>query len=396
MIRIVLRGLAERRLRSALTTVAIVIGVAMMAGAAVQTDRIRAALDTLSATSGRGTAVVVQAREAFASAASGPRRSVDAALAARLRGIDGVARVEGRIEEAGALLVDGRPASTDPGASRVLSAVGAPFDPLEIVRGRTPRAAGEVVVTRGFADEHDVAVGARTAVSTRSGVHPVTVVGVADYGGAPSAAGTDLVVPRLADAQRWYEREGRVTQLLVAAAPGVSDATLARRVAEALPDGVEARTGADAAHEDADAAADEIASFLTPALTALAGAALLVGAFIIFNTFSVTVAQRTREFAVLRALGATRRAILGAVLAEAAVLGVVASVVGLFAGLGIALLLGRLTDSAGLGVPSGDLVLGAGTVVTSLAVGIGTTLLAAVVPAVRATRVAPVAAMRAG
>ena len=138
---------------------------------------------------------------------------------------------------------------------------------------------------------------------------------------------------------------------------------------------------------------DSLGSFLTPMLLSLAGASLLVGAFIIFNTFSITVAQRTREIALLRAIGATRRQVVACVAGEALVLGTVASALGLVAGIGFARALGALFDAVGFGIPRSGLVLEPRTVVVSLVVGVGVTLLAALVPALRATRVAPVAAL---
>ena len=174
----------------------------------------------------------------------------------------------------------------------------------------------------------------------------------------------------------------------------MAPARLAAAVRQALPRTLTVRTGAADAARTADTANDAIGSFLTPALLALSGAALLVGAFIIFNTFSITVAQRAREFALLRSLGATRRQILTAVAVEALAIGVAASVLGLLAGLGVAAALGALFDAA-LDMPSGGLVLATRTIEIGLFVGIGVTLAAAVVPALRATRVPPVAALHA-
>ena len=209
-----------------------------------------------------------------------------------------------------------------------------------------------------------------------------------------SIGGATIVVPQLADVQRWFQRPGELSRIAIAAERGVAPAQLAAAVRAALPGSVTVKTGAADAAEQADAANDAIGSFLTPALLALSGAALLVGAFIIFNTFSITVAQRAREFALLRSLGSTRAQILRAVAVEALAVGVAASVLGLFAGLGIAALLGALFDAA-LDLPSSGLVLAGRTIALSLCVGIGVTLLAAVVPAVRATRVPPVSALNA-
>jgi putative ABC transport system permease protein len=202
------------------------------------------------------------------------------------------------------------------------------------------------------------------------------------------------VVPRLEDVQRWFQRPDELSRIVVAADPGVSPERLATAIRRELPGTVTVKTGAADAAEQADAANDAIGSFLTPALLALSGAALLVGAFIIFNTFSITVAQRAREFALLRSLGASRAQVLTAVTVEALALGVAASILGLFAGLGIAALLGALFDAA-LDLPSSGLVLAGRTIALSLCVGVGVTLLAALVPAVRATRVPPVSALHA-
>ena len=176
---------------------------------------------------------------------------------------------------------------------------------------------------------------------------------------------------------------------------GVEAPELAARVESALPPGLKIQTADENADEAAAEVNDQIGSFLTPALLALAGAAVLVGAFIIFNTFSITVAQRTREFAMLRALGATRGQILSAVTFEAATIGVIASFAGLFAGLGVAKLLNLLFDAVGFGIPLAGLSIGPQTVVIAFAVGAGTTILAAIVPAARAMRTAPVAAIAA-
>jgi len=225
-------------------------------------------------------------------------------------------------------------------------------------------------------------------------VQRVVISGIGVWGDGTSLGGATLVVPQLADVQRWFQRPGELSRIVIAADPGVSPDRLAAAIRRDLPRTVTVKTGAADAAEQADAANDAIGSFLTPALLALSGAALLVGAFIIFNTFSITVAQRAREFALLRSLGASRAQVLVAVAVEALALGIVASVLGLLAGLGIAALLGALFDAA-LDLPSSGLVLSGRTIVISLGVGIAVTLLAAMVPAVRATRVPPVSALHA-
>jgi putative ABC transport system permease protein len=193
--------------------------------------------------------------------------------------------------------------------------------------------------------------------------------------------------------QQLYEYEGQVSSIEVIASAGVTPEQLVPRLRAALPGSLKVQTAQENAQENADEINESIGGFLTPALLAFAGAALLVGAFIIFNTFSITVAQRTREFAVLRSLGATRRQVLGAMLVEALALGGIASVAGIAAGVGFAKLLSALFDVMGFGIPRSGLVLAPRTIFVSLAVGIVVTALAALAPALRATRVAPVAAM---
>ena len=298
-------------------------------------------------------------------------------MLARVRAVPGVRLAEGQLTDTGSLVIGGEAVSSGFAPSIVSSASREPFDAFRYVKGGPPRRAGEVVVDRQQAEDQGLRVGQLVGLSTRSGVQDVEISGIGEWGGGTSIGGATLVVPRLADVQRWFQRPGDLTRIAIAAEPGVAPARLAAAVRAALPRTVTVKTGAADAAEQADAANDAIGSFLTPALLALSGAALLVGAFIIFNTFSITVAQRSREFALLRSLGATRAQILLAVAAEALVIGVAASVLGLFAGLGIAAALGALFDAA-LDMPSSGLVLAGRTIALALGIGIGVTLLAAV------------------
>jgi putative ABC transport system permease protein len=393
MIGLALRSMGQRKLRAALTAVAVLLGVAMIAGTYVQTDRIAVAFDDIEQTARQGTDVVVSPREAFTSEL-GTAQTFDAGLLERVRAVPGVARAEGELQESGSLVVDGEAVASQFAPTLVVSWLGEPFTALRFTDGGPPARPGEVAINRQLAEDEGVAVGDRVGVTTRSGVQEVVVSGVADYGDAASLGGATLVVPLLEDVQRWFERDGRLSEIAVAAADGVAPEEVERRLRAALPADVEVRTGERAAQEAAQEINDSIGGFLTPALLAFAGAALLVGAFIIFNTFSITVAQRTREFGLLRALGATRRQILLAVAIEALAIGLLASVAGILLGLGFAAALGALFDAAGLGIPSAGLVLATRTVVVALVVGVLVTLLSAVVPALRATRIPPIAALQ--
>jgi putative ABC transport system permease protein len=393
MISLALRSMAQRKLRAALTAVAILLGVAMIAGTYVQTDQINSAFEDIEQTANEGVDAVVTRREAFSGDFAGPQ-PLDSDSFRAVHRVEGIDRLAGELWESGALVVDGQAIQSDFAPSAVISDVPEPFNAFRPVRGRLPAAAGEVAVNTKLADDEHLQLGQRVGVTTRTGVQPVRVVGVVDYGDVASIGGATLIVARLQDEQLWFDRQGEVTRLLVSAAPGVAPEELATRLRAVLDDDLVVKTGTQAAADDAKEINEQIGGFLTPALLTFAGAALLVGAFIIFNTFSITVAQRTREFALLRALGSTRRQVLAAVAAEALVVGVLASVAGLVVGLGFARGLGALFDAAGMGIPRGDMELAPRTIIVALSVGIGVTLVAALIPAVRATRVSPVAAMR--
>jgi putative ABC transport system permease protein len=222
------------------------------------------------------------------------------------------------------------------------------------------------------------------------------VVGLVDFGNSGSAAGFGFTIATLADLQRWYDKRGQVTEIAVASRPGVSSSDLVRRLESIVPRGAQVQTGEQNADDATRETTDSINSFLGPALLAFAGAALLVGAFIIFNTFSISVAERTREFASLRTLGATRRQVLESVSAEALAIGVVASVAGLAAGLGFAAGVAKLFDAAGSSIPTAGLELRPRTIALGLGVGITITLISSLVPAARATRVPPAIALQEG
>ena len=393
---VALRSLAARRLRTALTAIAVMLGVAMVTGALVETDQITSAFEDITRQSVADVDVVVSPPESFDAAVVGELPTIPAPLVKRVQSVDGVADAEGGVTALGQIVVDGEPVSTFGAPPLVIAAGDESFDPTEIVDGHRPESPGQAMLLVDNADDHGISVGDEIGISTRSGERRVDVVGTFEFGAGGSSLGGATVVelPR-SDIWRWFDLGGRFTSIGAIADDGVDPATLAARVEDALPAGLKVQTADENADEAAAEVNDQIGSFLTPALLALAGAAVLVGAFIIFNTFSITVAQRTREFAMLRALGATRGQILGAVTLEAATIGIVASLAGLFVGLGVAKLLNLLFDAVGFGIPLAGLGLTAGTVAVAFAVGAGTTVLAAIVPAARAMRTAPVAAIAA-
>ena len=395
MIGLTLRGLVERKLRSALTAIAVLLGVAMIAGTYVLTDQIRGGFEDLENTAYSGVDVELSPKDAFTSQFSLPQ-PLKEKLVERVRQVPGVAKAQGALWAPGGLVIDGElEKSTGGGGTIVTATLDEPFRAENVVHGRLPESSGEVALIRATAEKHDLGPGDRIGIATRRGVVPVKVVGSYEFGSS-DVGGTDVVSAPLDDIQAWFDRGGEVTSIDVAADDGVTPAQLVGRIESVVPQRVQVRTGAAAAEETAADINDQIGGFLKPALLAFAGAALLVGAFIIFNTFTITVAERTREFAMLRTLGATRRQILGAVSLEALAIGVTASLLGLGLGLLFAKGTAQLFEAVGFGIPTSGLALAPRTIAVSLLVGVGVTQLAAVVPARRATRVPPIAALQRG
>jgi putative ABC transport system permease protein len=395
MIGLTLGGLVERKLRSALTAIAVLLGVAMIAGTYVLTDQIRTGFEDLQNTAYSGVDVELSPRDSFTSQFSLPR-PLNESLIERVRRVPGVAKAEGTLWSPGGLVIDGElKKASGGGGTMVTAALGDPFSAVTDVDGHMPQSSGEVALIRATAEKYDLGPGDSIGIATHRGIVPVTVVGSFEFGSS-DVGGTDVVSARLDDVQSWFDRDGEVSSIDVAAEEGVSPQQLAHRLQSVVPQRVQARTGDAAAEETAADINDQIGGFLRPALLAFAGAALLVGAFIIFNTFTITVSERTREFAMLRTLGATRRQILGSVALEALTIGVTASLLGLGLGLLFAKGTAQLFEAVGFGIPTGGLELAPRTIAVSLLVGIGVTQLAALTPARRATRVPPIAALQRG
>jgi putative ABC transport system permease protein len=387
--------MAERKLRSALTAIAVLLGVAMISGTYVLTDGIRGSFKKINETANEGTDAVLSPKTEFNSSFSQTEK-LPASLVGRVRALPEVEKAAGALQAFGALVVDGKPITQFGGPNLVFGTTPEPFDPTSPTEGRDPSAPGEIAVSRDLANQHGIEVGDRIGLETSHGTQPVTVVGLVDFGGSGSAAGYGFTMATPRDVQRWYGQRGQVGQISVAAKPGVSPEQLVSAIQAIVPPSVKVQTGQQNADEQAKQISNSINSFLGPALLAFAGAALLVGAFIIFNTFSISVAERTREFASLRTLGATRGQVLRSVAIEALTIGLIASVAGLFGGVAFAKGIGALFKAAGAGIPTGDLTLANRTIVVALAVGVGITMLAAVGPAMRATRIPPALALQEG
>ena len=250
----------------------------------------------------------------------------------RVRAVDGVAAAQGSVE-AQATLFDskGEAIGGQAGPALLFSARSGRFDPLEYEDGGPPAGPGEVVIDLATAERNDFAVGDRIELASRAPAKVYEIAGLATLGDTKSLGGASFAELTLAEAQRVSDRAGKLDEVVLAAEDGVSPQALKQRVAAVAGRGFEVRTGQEDADQQAADIGDQL-GFITTALLVFAGVAVLVGGFLIFNTFSITVAQRSREFALLRTLGASRRQVLGAVLLEAALIGLVASLLGIAAG----------------------------------------------------------------
>lgn len=398
MWRTTLRSLLSHKLRLALSALSIVLGVAFVSGTLIFTDTLSKTFTSLfQATSAD---VTVLPKAAFEVGFAGPehqsaRATLSDDVVQQVRAVDGVAAAQGYVQSDGVYILqrDGKVMSTGgaPGIGMSWSA-DSRLSPATLVGGRAPRGPDEVAIDTGSRTKTGFAVGDRITLLTTGPRKQATLVGVFRFGTSGGLAGASLVAFDAATAQSLLAAPGRWDGVDALAAPG--------RTQEQVRDAVAARIGptydVKTKKQQADALSTEFSKglqFFNVFLLVFAGIALFVGSFIILNTFSMLVAQRTRELALLRALGASRRQIVRSVLAEAAALGVLGSTIGLLGGFGLASGLRALFGSFGLTL-DGALVLSPRTVLWAYAVGVIVTLLAAYLPARRASRTAPVAAMR--
>jgi putative ABC transport system permease protein len=396
MIRLALRDLWSRKLRTVLTMLAIVLGVAMIAGTYVITDQIDNGFHNIFQKASVGTDVTITRKAAFGNSLFQGGGSLPAPVLAQVKAVDGVADAIGNAGGSGAVVVNGKTVSTHGAPALVFSTSPPRFSGSTYVAGARPAQNGTVSVNTKLASDQHLHVGDTIGLATEQGVQQVTLSGIFDFGNSTSIGGATLVTGTLSDVQRWFKLEGQYSSISVAAQPGVTPDTLAARLKAALPHYADVKTSAQSVADNTKAVSDAIGTVLRTILLAFGGVAVIVGAFIIFNAFSITVAQRIREFAMLRSLGATRRQVLASVIGEAATLGLIASLLGIAAGLGIAKGINALFHAVGADIPTAGISLAPRTIVVSLVVGIGVALVAALGPALRATRVPPVAALHEG
>ncbi|MFJ9535708.1 ABC transporter permease [Streptomyces sp. NPDC101225] len=397
-VRLSVSSLRAHRRRFAGTFLAVFLGVAFLAGTLVMGDTLRAGFDSMFGSATSGTDAVVRGADAITTPgdSQGVRRPVPTGLVSTLENVPGVAAAAPDIEGAGQLVGrDGKAVGGQGPPTLAGNWITDPeLNPYRLAEGRAPRTSGEVVVNRGAAKKGGLKIGDMTTLRTPDPVE-VTVVGLATFGGEDGMAQVTFTGMTRADAEKYLTaRPGEAASIKVRAGPGVSEQELVDRLTPVLPKGVEAITGQRSAQENTDMISSQFLTVFTTFLLVFSGIALLVATFSIHNTFAIVVAQRTRENALLRALGASRRQVTATTLVEATVVAVTASAAGLAGGIGIAAGLQALFPAIGFPFPDGDLVISVLSMTLPLAVGIVVCLGSALMPAARAGRTAPLAALR--
>jgi putative ABC transport system permease protein len=392
-----IRGMFAHKLRLVLTTMSIMLGISFLAGTLILTDTTKLAFNQLFGKISAGTDAVVRQESAFTAEQGTSHQPTPASVLSTVRSVPGVRAAEGDVSGY-ALLTDTHGNAILP--SQTGSAMGLTMPADKILRGdvriqsgHVPAGPTEVAIDARSAHKHHVPLGSHINVLFHGPTRLFTVVGIVTFGGQTDIGGNTTAYFDLATAQATMGSPGVYDQINVSAQPGVSETALTARLDAVLPRHTEAVTGTAIRKEFSDSISKGL-SFVTILLSVFAGVALFVGSFIIWNTFTMTVSQRSREIALLRAVGATRRQVLRSLLTEATLVGLGASTLGLLAGAGVAKGLTALMGALGFSLPSTSIQLHPRTIWVSLMVGTLVTVVAALVPARRATKVLPVEALR--
>ena len=394
MRKVTLRGLLAHKLRLALTALAIVLGVTFISGTFVLTDTLHNTFSELFGTVYAKIDFQVRGAAQLGSGGNAVRNELPESLLATVRAVPGVAAAEGEVSGYAQFVApDGKPI-----ASGTASTLAESFDSdqqlssLHLIAGGPPATSDDVVMDAGTAQKYGFSLGQRVRVLTAGPTRTYTITGIAEFGNASNLAGATLAAFTLPTAQAIVQETGQFDDIDVVTAPGAGQPAVQRAIAKVLPAGVEVVTGQTLVTENTSAVDQSLGLFNT-ALLVFAFISLFVGGFTIFNTYSITVGQRTRELALLRIVGANRRQVFRSVLGEAALTGLVSSVVGLGLGVLAALGLQALLRGFGISLPPGSLVFEPRTAIVGLLVGVGVTVVAALGPARNAIRIPPVAAL---
>lgn len=398
MFKLSMRNLLAHKIRFVMTSFAVVLGVSFVVGSLVVTDTVRATFDTLFSEINEGVDLQARTTSAFSEDSfSGSREPMPAELVDTIASVDGVEAVEGG---AGGIA---QPVAPD---GEVVTTTGAPLlgvtwgetdalTPVTLELGERPDEPGEIAFDQATFEDHDFSIGDEVDVLLAGGRETFTLVGTATFGDSNSLAGARLTLFEPSEGQRVFDREGLWDEIYISVSPDADIGTVRAAVTEVVPDDVEIITGDTVAEEGADAIG-AFTDIFANVLLGFAAVALFVSAFYIYNTFSIILGQRIKELALLRALGASAAQIRQTVILEALLIGLVSSAIGIGLGMLTAMGLRGLLNAGGFGLPADSLVLKAPTVVAALVVGVGVTLGASVMPAWKAARVPPIAALRDG
>jgi putative ABC transport system permease protein len=386
----------KRRLFS--TALSVMLGVAFLAGTLVFTDTIRRTFDDLFAGIYADTESVVRsATTVEVDTGVSQRGRIPESLIATVAAVPGVADAQGFVAGYAQIVGADGDAIGNPGQGAPtlgMSHIAGELSPWQLTDGSRAPGPGEVVIDRASAELGDLDVGDTVTVLTQTGPHDFTLVGTARFGSVDSPGGASTAIFELATAQQvMLGGLGDLDMVMVDGEPGVTEDDLTDRIAAVVPVGVEAVTGTRITEESRDAMREGL-GFLTTFLLVFAAIGLVVACFTIYNTFQIVVTQRSREMALLRSVGATRAQVLWAQLLEATIVGVLASAIGLAAGVVVAGSLKAMMEGFGIDIPAGGTVFHARTAVIAMTVGTVVTIGSAIFPSLRASRVPPLAALR--
>jgi putative ABC transport system permease protein len=400
MRKVTVKGLLARKLRLALSATAIVLGMTFVTGTLVLGDTLNHTFNDLIGTAYQHISFEIRGKAAFANDTvadvngTANRKPIPQSIATLVSRLPGVAYVHGSVEGYAQFLARNGNAIGSGGSSTL----GFSFDPnrevspYRLVDGRAPSRPDDVVMDRATATKYHFSVGDRVLINLPDRPQRFTIAGIVTFGSDDNLAGVTLAGFSLPTAEAVFNSRGYFDTLSVLAKPGADTVRLQRAIAAILPAGVQVVSG-QALINELSSAVDSELSFISTALLVFAGIALFVGAFTIFNTFSITVGQRTRELALLRIVGASREQVFSSVVGEAALTGLGASLIGLGLGVAAALGLKALLKVFNIVLPSSPLVFEARTPVVAIAVGVGVTVVSAILPARRAVRIPAVAAL---
>src|SRR6476469_7874815 len=359
MASVALRGLFARKLRLALTVLAVVLGTTLIAGTYVFTDSINSAFDTIFTVSNKGTDAAITPHQTIETTNNGGTPpTIAPRVLQQVRSSPGVASADGSVFDVGAVLgKDGKPITTGGSPMFIASVADQPrFEAFTVKTGHRPQNADQATIDAATADKEGFKLGGKVCAVATEQRKCYPLVGTTTIAGVSSFGGATVLQLTLPEAQRMLGKNGGFDEIQASARAGVSPAQLKAELRRTLPAGVDVRTGKEQANKQSSDIRNNL-GFLKTALFAFAGISLFVGAFLIFNTFSLTVAQRMREFALLRKLGAKRKQVLRSVLAEGLMIGVIGSAAGLVLGIGVAAGLKALFKAVGADLPSTSTVI---------------------------------------